>query len=60
VDLPNNIIMVQANIPQHEKWDRNYIWRNFDSHIEMSKNAIKNDEPQIIIWPETAIAEGIR
>lgn len=57
-NLPDNIIMVQANISQHEKWDRNYIWRNFDRHIDMSLTAIKNSEPQVIIWPETAIAEG--
>ena len=56
--IPDNVIMIQANIPQHEKWDRNYIWRNFDRHVEMSLSAIINNDSQIIIWPETAISQN--
>jgi len=53
---PDNIIMVQANIPQNEKWDRQFIKRNFDRYIDKSLGAIVNSKPHIIIWPETAIS----
>lgn len=47
--------MVQANIPQREKWPRRYLVRNFDRHL----NASETDRPNwvsIVIWPETAAA----
>jgi apolipoprotein N-acyltransferase len=55
--LDNNIIMVQANIPQNEKWEPEFIARNFNRYIDMSLNAVETNEPQIIIWPETAISQ---
>ncbi len=58
MSLPQNISLIQANIPQHEKWDPKFIWRNFDRYIEMSNQTILNQEPQIIIWPETAISQN--
>jgi len=45
--------LVQANIPQREKWDRRYLRRNFDLHLSLSIA----DRPHWItdvIWPETA------
>lgn len=45
--------LVQANIPQREKWDRSLIRRNFDLHMSMSMF----DRPKWIthvVWPETA------
>jgi apolipoprotein N-acyltransferase len=45
--------LVQANIPQREKWDRTLIRRNFDLHMTLSMA----DRPKWIthvVWPETA------
>jgi apolipoprotein N-acyltransferase len=45
--------LVQANIPQREKWDRRLIRRNFDLHMSFSMA----DRPKWIthvVWPETA------
>ena len=56
--LPNSIILVQANIPQKEKWNPDLVWRNFDRYVDMTQSAISNDKAQIIIWPETAISEN--
>jgi apolipoprotein N-acyltransferase len=53
----HNIVMIQGNIAQKDKWDTNKIWDNFDRYITMSKDAITTDEPHIIIWPETAISQ---
>jgi apolipoprotein N-acyltransferase len=54
--LPDNIIMVQANIPQDEKWDSQYIERNFNRYVDKSLGVIQSSRPHIVIWPETAIS----
>lgn len=48
--------IVQANIPQAEKWDEANVRRNLDLHLRMSK-AGKDGLAGItyVIWPETAI-----
>jgi len=57
--LPKNLVMVQANIPQHEKWQRHLVDRNFNRYLTMSLEGIetKTNEPHLIIWPETAISD---
>lgn len=47
--------LVQANIPQREKWTRNLLARNFQLHRDMT---VKQRPGWIthIIWPETAVA----
>lgn len=60
IGLPDNVIMVQANIPQKEKWDSRYIERNLKRYIDMSSEEIEQkDRPVIIIWPETAISQTL-
>jgi len=52
--LDINISLIQANIPQEQKWDplySNSILRTFSA---LSKKAIK-DKPRLIIWPETSV-----
>lgn len=57
---PENVIMVQANIPQHEKWDRDLKRRNLNRYIAMSRASLKkNNEPVVVIWPETAISQSM-
>ena len=60
--FPDNVIMIQANIPQDEKWHPSYIERNLDRYLSMSIDTIEEghtDAPFLIIWPETAISERI-
>ncbi|MGY8985020.1 MAG: apolipoprotein N-acyltransferase, partial [Sphingomonadales bacterium] len=54
---PNiNFRVVQANIPQKEKWVRKNWSKNFYKHIQMSKEPdVNNLSPTFVIWPETAI-----
>ena len=59
--LPSNSIgftagIVQGNIPQMMKWDPEIADENFQKHIELSKELIKQ-KPQLIVWPETAITD---
>ena len=56
---PNNTILVQANIAQKDKWNRNLMMDNLARHVSMSKKGIQNDTPQTIIWPETALSQQI-
>ena len=52
--------LVQANIPQLEKWDPEFLRRNFDRHVSLSTAGVAgNDGPTHIIWPETAIPYDI-
>lgn len=46
--------LVQANIPQREKWSRDLIRRNFSLHLNLS---VRNRPGWItdVIWPETAV-----
>ena len=44
------ISVVQANIPQNEKWSNIYLSRNLKRYISMSKG-LKSD---VIIWPESS------
>lgn len=58
----HRIIVVQPNIPQIEKWEAQYLARNFKRHIALSLEALQNvsatdhARSTIIIWPETAIS----
>jgi len=45
--------LVQANIPQREKWDRRYLRRNFDLQMLLSI-ANRPDWITHVVWPETA------
>ena len=56
---PKNTILIQANIAQKDKWNSDLMMGNFARHIEMSNAAILNNEPQTIIWPETAISQNL-
>lgn len=54
------IVMVQANIPQQEKWNPAYIPRNIDRYIAMTETALNGMEsPALVIWPETALSRNI-
>jgi len=48
------VAIVQGNIDQGVKWNREYFWSSMIRHIELSKDLLK--EPQdLLIWPEAAV-----
>ncbi|MBP7189991.1 MAG: apolipoprotein N-acyltransferase [Rickettsiaceae bacterium] len=47
--------LVQANIPQYDKWDAQLFWENLESHVNLSKLDTGYFYPDIIIWPEAAV-----
>ena len=61
--------IVQASIPQSDKWNTSDIWDNIDKHLDLSKTESTDNiadfgdayettslnNPDIIIWPEAAL-----
>ncbi|PJK29791.1 apolipoprotein N-acyltransferase [Minwuia thermotolerans] len=51
---PVQLRIVQANIPQREKWRPDLIRTNFEKLVEMSLQPAEEGTPDLVIWPETA------
>lgn len=49
--------VIQPNIAQHEKWDREKIPDNFRKILRLSAATGEENAPVILVWPETAIAQ---
>lgn len=54
-----NIRIVQANIAQEDKWNRNKLYENLEQHIRLSLPDEQTHTPTLIIWPETAIVDWL-
>jgi apolipoprotein N-acyltransferase len=56
-----NIHLVQANIPQSEKWDREKMWDHLVAHLNLSRPDLdaRTDTPTYIVWAETALSEWL-
>ena len=46
--------LIQASIPQDEKWQAIYVWRNMERHIALSREAAR-DGAKLLIWPESSV-----
>ena len=58
-----DIVLIQPNIPQNEKWDPEIVVKNFMRMVQSSAHTEGTIDPNIkatyIIWPETAISTVI-
>jgi apolipoprotein N-acyltransferase len=54
------VLLVQPNIPQIDKWNRDKFNDNFEKLIRLSSGYSENNKPDIIIWPETALTWPIQ
>lgn len=52
---PVRVAMIQGNIPQSQKWDPAFESRNFASQLELSREALAADPPDLLMWPEAAV-----
>jgi apolipoprotein N-acyltransferase len=52
------VSVVQGNIDQAQKWDKKYARFIMDTYVGLTLQASK-DEPDLIIWPETATPRAI-
>lgn len=49
------VSVIQGNIPQNIKWDSNYRTFIMDQYKRITKNAISETMPHLVIWPETSL-----
>lgn len=54
------VVLVQPNIPQSEKWDREKDRQIRHTLEVLSKTSARIDDIDLIIWPETALPDFIR
>jgi len=52
--------LIQPNIPQQLKWTYEYVTGIYKSIRQWSLTAANFGDPDIIIWPETAVPEEVR
>lgn len=49
------LVIVQGNIPQDRKWDRDALAGHFRRYLELTARAVRDAGPEaVVIWPETA------
>lgn len=57
--VPNGDVtvrVVQANIPEENKWNKDDDFRNFEKHLALTAAPSRLDHPPtFVIWPETAL-----
>ena len=46
--------IVQASIPQDQKWESSLLQSNLERHLSLSEEAVQRDA-RLIVWPESAI-----
>lgn len=49
------VAAIQANIPQGDRWQAELVPRTMGTHIRLSAQAAEDFEPDLIVWPETAM-----
>ena len=48
-------LIVQGNIDQNRKWDPAYQQETLNSYLELSRRGLQTSEPDLVLWPETAM-----
>ncbi len=54
------ITVVQANIPQIIEWKPGILEQNLKKYIWLTKEALKNNNTSLIVWPENTIRGSIK
>lgn len=57
---PLRVSLIQPNIPQYEKWTKDFVDTIYDRLYTLTRMAQQAGEPDLIIWPETAVPDFIR
>jgi len=54
VEKDVKIGIVQVSIPQEEKWDPQYLESTFEKYENSSRELVRQDSVDLVIWPEAA------
>ena len=55
-----NVVLVQGNVPQTEKWDRSIAATVFDRYLSLTQQGVADalkqsaTDPIVVVWPESA------
>lgn len=49
------ISLVQGNIDQSLKWDRTFQQATIDKYLDLTRQEVAANAPDLVIWPETAL-----
>ncbi|HIJ91678.1 MAG: apolipoprotein N-acyltransferase [Desulfobulbaceae bacterium] len=49
------VAAVQGNIPQDQKWQPAFQRETIDTYLRLSNEIFTAEQPQLIVWPETAL-----
>ncbi len=52
--------VVQPNIPQYEKWTKDFVDTIYERLSSLTRMAIHAGAPDMVIWPETAVPDYVR
>lgn len=58
-DSSLKIAVVQANIPQEEKWANGFLREIVNQYKKLTKEAIQG-KPDLVLWPETSLPGDLR
>ncbi len=50
-----SVAVIQGNIPQEIRWEREYLKRNLERHIALTREAANSGHTSLIVWPETSV-----
>ncbi len=52
-----NVVVVQGNVPQGQKWNRSLVDSIFDRYLMLTADGLRQAGPRqaVVIWPETAV-----
>lgn len=50
-----NVAVVQGNIDQGQKWLPSLQRKTLNKYLELSRDIVAEEKPELIIWPETAM-----
>ncbi|MCX6179277.1 MAG: apolipoprotein N-acyltransferase [Chlorobiales bacterium] len=54
-DFQLRVTLVQPDINPHEKWQRNNSADIMEKYYRMTNRAVRENRPDLVMWPETAI-----
>ena len=52
IDKPIDIALVQGNVAQEKKWERDEFFPTLETYISLTK---QNMDADVVVWPETAV-----
>lgn len=59
-DVELRMAVIQPNIPQYEKWTPEFVDTIFERLNTLTQMAIHAGQPDLVVWPETAVPDYVR